>query len=145
MRQNAQAFRQHSKVNLSSTGLAPPSTGHSRQGSNSSAVSAAGSSAGVSSANSTLSRRRLPLEAGGEVANSKQGVLVALHRKMVPQAVYLLSVERYKPTLFGLPVIVACAEATTCQDIYKSVWMQVSRLVSPLPPKDSVQNHATDW
>ena len=32
------------------------------------------------------------------------------------------------------------------QDIYKAVWTQVSRLVSPLPPRDSgIQNHATDW
>jgi ubiquitin carboxyl-terminal hydrolase 6/32 len=63
----------------------------------------------------------------------------------MPQEVYFLSTEKYRPTLFGLPLIVACSEATTFLDLYKSVWAQVSRLVSPLPPRDSSQNHATDW
>lgn len=63
----------------------------------------------------------------------------------MPQEVYFLSTEKYRPTLFGLPLIVACSESSTYLDLYKSVWAQVSRLVSPLPPRDSSQNHATDW
>jgi ubiquitin carboxyl-terminal hydrolase 6/32 len=63
----------------------------------------------------------------------------------MPQEVYFLSVEKYRPILFGLPLIISCTEMTTYQDMYKSVWTKVSRLVSPLPPRDSSQNHATDW
>ena len=63
----------------------------------------------------------------------------------LPQEVYFLSMEKYRPVLFGIPLIVPCSEPTTLQDLYKSVWKQVSRLVSPLPPRDSATNHATDW
>ena len=63
----------------------------------------------------------------------------------MPQEVYFLSTEKYRPTLFGLPLIVPCTDTTSYLDLYKSVWTQVSRLVSPLPPRDSSQNHATDW
>ena len=63
----------------------------------------------------------------------------------MPQEVYFLSMEKYRPMLFGFPLIVPCSESTTFLDLYKSVWMQVSRLVSPLPPRDASQNHATDW
>ena len=58
---------------------------------------------------------------------------------------YFLAAEKYRPTLFGIPLILPCSEDTTHLDLYKAVWLQVSRLVSPLPPRDSVQNHATDW
>jgi ubiquitin carboxyl-terminal hydrolase 6/32 len=63
----------------------------------------------------------------------------------MPQEAYFLSTEKYRPVLFGLPIVVSCSGSTTYQDLYKSVWVQVSRLVSPLPPKDQTQNHATDW
>ena len=63
----------------------------------------------------------------------------------MPQETYFLSTEKYRPVLFGLPIVVSCSSTTTYQDLYKSVWIQVSRLVSPLPPKDKTQNHATDW
>ena len=63
----------------------------------------------------------------------------------MPQEVYFLSTEKYRPMIFGLPLIIPCNENTTYQDIYQAVWTQVSRLVSPLPPRDSSQNHATDW
>lgn len=107
--------------------------GHSRQGSlgGSSAASA------HSSADGSLSY---------ELADVRQGVVVAMHRKMIPQEGYFLSIDKYRPVLFGLPLIVACPPATTCLDVYKSVWLQVERLVSPLPPKDAAtaHNHATD-
>ena len=64
---------------------------------------------------------------------------------MMPQEVYFLSTEKYRPVIFGLPLIIPCNETTTYQDIYKTVWTQVSRLVSPLPPRDSTANHAMDW
>ncbi len=63
----------------------------------------------------------------------------------MPQEVYFLSMEKYRPVLFGLPVMVSCSEETTLQELYKTVWTQVARLVSPLPPRDSAHNHATDW
>ena len=60
------------------------------------------------------------------------------------QETYFLSSSKTKPSLFGLPVIVPCGESVTHQDLYQSVWTQVARLVSPLPPGETV-NHATDW
>ena len=63
----------------------------------------------------------------------------------MPQEVYFLATEKYRPMLFGLPLIIPCSEYSTHQDLYKNVWTQVNRLVSPLPPRDSTQNHATDW
>ena len=63
----------------------------------------------------------------------------------LPQEVYFLSTEKYAPVLFGIPLILSVNDSTTLQDLYQSVWAQVSRLVSPLPPRDSAHNHAADW
>lgn len=97
--------------------------------------------------------------------------IIALHRKMVitwlqkyntfypahligsallyfqiRQDVYFVSSQKSKPSLFGFPVIVPCTENTTQAELYQSVWLQVARFVSPLPPTDStILNHATDW
>lgn len=78
------------------------------------------------------------------IGDANRGVVVAVHRKMLPQEVYFLSTEKYAPVLFGIPLILSVNESTTLQDLYKSVWQQVSRLVSPLPPRDSAHNHAAD-
>ncbi|XP_034237598.1 ubiquitin carboxyl-terminal hydrolase 32 isoform X2 [Thrips palmi] len=76
---------------------------------------------------------------------SQPGYIVAVHRKMIRQDVYFMSSQKTKPSLFGLPIIVPCSESTTHQDLYQSVWLQVARLVSPLPPTDpAVSNHAQD-
>jgi hypothetical protein len=63
----------------------------------------------------------------------------------LPQEVYFMSIEKYSPVLFGIPLILTVNDSTTYLDLYKNVWLQVSRLVSPLPPRDSTTNHATDW
>eukprot|EP00095_Tigriopus_kingsejongensis_P012381 snap_masked-scaffold190_size271632-processed-gene-1.19 protein:Tk12381 transcript:snap_masked-scaffold190_size271632-processed-gene-1.19-mRNA-1 annotation:"ubiquitin carboxyl-terminal hydrolase 32" len=109
---------------------------HSRQGSS--------SSSGISSDPPTSLEHQQQQSVSNDIADCQQGVLVAMHRKMMPQEVYFLSMEKYRPVLFGIPLIVPCNETTTYQDLYKSVWTQVSRLVSPLPPRDSSTNHATD-
>lgn len=71
--------------------------------------------------------------------------LVAYHRKMLRQTAYFLNAHKYKPILFGLPVIVPCWETTTHQDLYQAVWLQVARLVTPLPPLETnALNHALD-
>lgn len=71
--------------------------------------------------------------------------IIALHRKLLRQDAYFLSSTKIKPQLFGLPVIVPCSESTTHQDLYQSVWTQVARLVTPLPPSESTPpNHAMD-
>lgn len=76
---------------------------------------------------------------------TQTGYIVAVHRKMIRQDVYFMSSQKTKPSLFGLPIIVPCSENTTHQDLYQSVWLQVARLVSPLPPTDpAVSNHAQD-
>lgn len=80
-----------------------------------------------------------------DIGDATQGVLVCLHRKMIPQEFYFLSSEKYSPSLFGIPLVVSCTSTTTCTQLYKMVWEQVARLVSPLPPQDQAQsNHATD-
>ncbi|XP_075218366.1 ubiquitin specific protease 32 isoform X2 [Lycorma delicatula] len=71
--------------------------------------------------------------------------IIALHRKLLRQDMYFLSSTKIKPQLFGLPVIVPCSDSTTHQDLYQSVWTQVARLVTPLPPSESTPpNHAMD-
>eukprot|EP00088_Acartia_fossae_P020500 TRINITY_DN22079_c0_g2_i3.p1 TRINITY_DN22079_c0_g2~~TRINITY_DN22079_c0_g2_i3.p1 ORF type:complete len:592 (+),score=155.44 TRINITY_DN22079_c0_g2_i3:376-2151(+) len=65
---------------------------------------------------------------------------------MVAQEYYFMSSGKYKPELFGIPLLVTYFANTTGQELYSSVWEQVSRLVSPLPPGDrtGASNHATD-
>nr|CAD7409819.1 unnamed protein product [Timema poppensis] len=78
-------------------------------------------------------------------SSTPHGFIVALHRKMIRQDVYFMSSQKTKPSLFGLPVIVPCNDSTTHQDLYQSIWVQVTRLVSPLPPSESAApNHAQD-
>lgn len=81
-----------------------------------------------------------------DTSSSQQpGFIIALHRKMIRQDVYFVSSQKTKPSLFGLPVIVPCCDNTTHQDLYQSVWLQVARLVSPLPPSETAPpNHAMD-
>ncbi len=42
-----------------------------------------------------------------------QGVVVCLHRKMMPQEFYFLSSEKYRPTIFGIPIVVSCSATTS--------------------------------
>ncbi|CAL4132443.1 unnamed protein product, partial [Meganyctiphanes norvegica] len=80
-----------------------------------------------------------------ELCNTQKGFITAFHRKMMRQEVYFLSSQKTRPSLFGLPLIVPCNNLITHQDLYQSVWTQVSRLVSPLPPSETaVPNHAQD-
>uniref|UniRef100_A0A1B6CHY2 ubiquitinyl hydrolase 1 n=1 Tax=Clastoptera arizonana TaxID=38151 RepID=A0A1B6CHY2_9HEMI len=87
-----------------------------------------------------------PLESLNASFSSQHSYIVAFHRKMLRQDIYFLSSQRSKPSLFGVPVIVSCCSTTTHQDLYQSIWLQVARLVSPLPPPSEVasSNHATD-
>lgn len=57
---------------------------------------------------------------------------------------YFLSSQKNRPSLFGMPLIVPCTADTRGRDLYNTVWTQVSRLASPLPPQES-SNHAQDW
>lgn len=71
--------------------------------------------------------------------------LIGVHRKMVLMDVYFMSAQKTRPSLFGTPIIIPRDENTTCQDLYQFVWVQVSRLVSPLPPNEQrMTNHAQD-
>nr|XP_037289084.1 ubiquitin carboxyl-terminal hydrolase 32-like isoform X3 [Rhipicephalus microplus] len=75
----------------------------------------------------------------------RRNFVVAYHRKMMRQDVYFLSSQKTRPTLFGLPLVLPCHDGTSRQDLYRLVWTQVARLVSPLPPSEStVPNHAQD-
>ncbi|KAK2185909.1 hypothetical protein NP493_217g02044 [Ridgeia piscesae] len=70
---------------------------------------------------------------------------IAVHRKMFHMDVYFLSSQKSRPSLFGTPLVLPTDDHTTNQDLYRAVWMQVSRLVSPLPPaENNTHNHAQD-
>uniref|UniRef100_A0AAY4AMK5 Ubiquitin carboxyl-terminal hydrolase 32 n=1 Tax=Denticeps clupeoides TaxID=299321 RepID=A0AAY4AMK5_9TELE len=74
------------------------------------------------------------------------GYIIAMHRKMVRTMraeLYFLSSQKNRPSLFGMPLIVPCTVHTHARDLYDAVWMQVSRLASPLPPPEA-SNHAQD-
>lgn len=74
------------------------------------------------------------------------GYLIAVHRKLSRQDTYFLSYHKSRPSLFGVPLLIPCYEDGTNKDLYCAVWIQVARLLSPLPstPPDQL-NHATDW
>lgn len=92
----------------------------------------------------------------------RNGYIIAYHRKFDQQSTYLVSTQKQRPHLFGLPVVVGMG--TSCDDspepasgaaLYGAVWSQVARLVSPSPPAApgvsgsdgctmSVSNHAQD-
>lgn len=57
---------------------------------------------------------------------------------------YFLSSQKNRPSLFGMPLIVPCTVHTSKKDLYDAIWIQVSRLASPLPPQEA-SNHAQDW
>ncbi|XP_017548184.2 ubiquitin carboxyl-terminal hydrolase 32-like [Pygocentrus nattereri] len=71
------------------------------------------------------------------------GYIIAIHRKMMRAELYFLSSQKNRPSLFGMPLIVPCTADTRGRDLYNTVWTQVSRLASPLPPQES-SNHAQD-
>lgn len=74
------------------------------------------------------------------------GYLIAVHRKLSHQDTYFLSYHKTRPSVFGVPLLIPCYEDGTNKDLYCAVWIQVARLLSPLPstPPDQA-NHATDW
>ncbi|XP_033627039.1 ubiquitin carboxyl-terminal hydrolase 32-like isoform X1 [Asterias rubens] len=75
-----------------------------------------------------------------------EGFVVAVHRKMIRMDMYFLSWQKSRPCLFGIPIILPClAGATSHEELYSSVWMQVSRLVSSTAPMENGhKNHAED-
>lgn len=84
---------------------------------------------------------------GVDNSNRKAGgYLIAVHRKLSRQDTYFLSYHKTRPSLFGVPLLIPCYEDGTNKDLYCAVWVQVARLLSPLPstPPDQA-NHATDW
>ena len=74
------------------------------------------------------------------------GFVVAVHRKILRMDVYFLSSQKSRPSLFGTPLLLPFYESTSQQELYASVWTQIARLVSPLPPSEasSPANHAQD-
>ena len=50
---------------------------------------------------------------------------------------YFLSPQKNRPGLFGIPVIVPCTSRTRQCDLYKGVWVQVARLLSPPAPGET--------
>uniref|UniRef100_A0AAY4DKM1 Ubiquitin carboxyl-terminal hydrolase 32 n=1 Tax=Denticeps clupeoides TaxID=299321 RepID=A0AAY4DKM1_9TELE len=75
--------------------------------------------------------------------NPVSGYIIAMHRKMMRTELYFLSSQKNRPSLFGMPLIVPCTVHTSKKDLYDAVWIQVSRLASPLPPQEA-SNHAQD-
>uniref|UniRef100_H3BBL5 Ubiquitin carboxyl-terminal hydrolase 32 n=1 Tax=Latimeria chalumnae TaxID=7897 RepID=H3BBL5_LATCH len=71
------------------------------------------------------------------------GYIIAFHRKMMRTELYFLSSQKNRPSLFGMPLIVPCTVHTRKKDLYDAIWIQVSRLASPLPPQEA-SNHAQD-
>lgn len=78
---------------------------------------------------------------------SSAGYIVAVHRKSVRQDTYLLSQHKWRPTLFGVPLLMGRRRDMTCQKLYSHIAKQVARLLSPSPPngsQSSQTNHAAD-
>ncbi|XP_062555918.1 ubiquitin carboxyl-terminal hydrolase 32 isoform X2 [Armigeres subalbatus] len=93
--------------------------------------------------------KRPPSAGSGNVSGmyhqQKGNYLIAVHRKLSRQDTYFLSHHKSRPGLFGVPLLIPCYEGVTNKELYCSVWLQVARLLSPLPPTPPDQsNHATD-
>lgn len=71
--------------------------------------------------------------------------LMVIHRQVTRQDSYFLSHRKIRHSVFGLPLIIPIIEGGTHKDLYKAVWIQVNRLLSPLPAATDQANHATDW
>lgn len=71
--------------------------------------------------------------------------LVAVHRKITRHDSYFLSYHKTRPSLFGVPLLIPNSDGGTHKDLYCAVWLQVSRLLSPLPATTEQANHAADW
>lgn len=70
---------------------------------------------------------------------------IGVHRKFTRQDTYFLSHHKSKPSLFGVPLLIPICDGLVNKDLYCNVWLQVSRLLSPLPPSTRDQfNHAED-
>lgn len=83
--------------------------------------------------------------ASGMYHQQKGNYLIAVHRKLSRQDTYFLSHHKSRPGLFGVPLLIPCYDGVTNKELYCSVWLQVARLLSPLPPTPPDQsNHATD-
>ncbi|XP_053671807.1 ubiquitin carboxyl-terminal hydrolase 32 [Anopheles nili] len=83
--------------------------------------------------------------ASAAFSQQKTNYLIAVHRKLSRQDTYFLSHHKSKPGLFGIPLLIPCYDGVTNKELYCSVWLQVARLLSPLPPTPPDQsNHATD-
>ncbi|KAH8405303.1 hypothetical protein KR222_004086 [Zaprionus bogoriensis] len=70
--------------------------------------------------------------------------LVAVHRKITRHDSYFLSYHKTRPSLFGVPLLIPNSDGGTHKDLYCAVWLQVSRLLSPLPATTEQANHAAD-
>ncbi|XP_030372424.1 ubiquitin carboxyl-terminal hydrolase 32 isoform X2 [Scaptodrosophila lebanonensis] len=70
--------------------------------------------------------------------------LVAVHRKITRHDSYFLSYHKTRPSLFGVPLLIPNCDGGTHKDLYCAVWLQVSRLLSPLPATTEQANHAAD-
>ncbi|ELT99007.1 hypothetical protein CAPTEDRAFT_129894 [Capitella teleta] len=86
-----------------------------------------------------------PNQSGASPDDILNGFVVAINRKVIRVDSYFLSSQKTRPSVFGVPVILPCDDHTLNLDLYKHVWSQVSRLVTPLPPNEtSTSNHAQD-
>ncbi|CAH1801921.1 unnamed protein product [Owenia fusiformis] len=124
---------------VQSKGLHPNGTaGHSRNASTAS-TSCNSTSCGGTSCNGT------PCNGNNNETTLGGDFIIAVNRKIIRMDTYFLSSQKTRPSLFGQPLILPCDDSMTQQKLYSHVWMQVSRLVSPLPPSETLaHNHAQD-
>eukprot|EP00795_Rhopilema_esculentum_P015115 gene15115-6296_t len=59
-----------------------------------------------------------------------QKIVIVMHRKMVQMDAYFLSWQKFRPTLFGVPLLISCSKTTKRRDIYEDVWREIKRFVS---------------
>merc|ERR1712096_310550 len=59
-----------------------------------------------------------------------QGIVIAMHRKMIQSTHYFLSWQRFRPNLFGIPVVFSCYSGLTNKDVYDKIWINVKKYVT---------------
>lgn len=60
----------------------------------------------------------------------QKGFVTVLHRKMIQSNHYFLSWQKFRPSLFGVPIVLSYDSEITNTDLYDNIWKHVSKYVT---------------
>ena len=69
----------------------------------------------------------------------QHGFITAMHRKMIQSNNYFLSWQKFRPSLFGIPIILSYHKEMTNKDVYDKIWVYVSKYVTGVTLSDETE------